>query len=377
MNSQPIRILRVVGWMDRGGLETVIMNSYRITDRSKIQYDFVVHTDRKCMYDDEIEQLGGKIYHMPRYIYINHRSYCKAWKNFFFEHPEYKIIHGHMRSTAAIYLKIAKENGLVTISHSHGVSSGYGIQGIIKDWIQKGIPEYSDYMLACSLKAGEWLFGKKNTMKNNFKVLKNGIDSDKFRYSQKTRDNMRKKLGIDDKIIIGHVGRFDEAKNQIFLIDLISEIITQNQNYILMLVGTGENIQKIKEEIKRRKIEKYILMLGSRDDIAQLMQAMDIFVFPSKYEGFGNVVVEAQAAGLPCVISTCVPKDVMITDLVLRMDLSSSKKEWIKVIESKLENFQRKDCIDQIIEAGYDVHQLTEWYEEFYLNCGQKNYLLK
>ena len=142
--KEPIRVLRVVGRMDRGGLETIIMNCYRITDRTKIQYDFVVHTEDECMYDKEIEQLGGRIYRVPRYRYINHREYCKAWEKFFDEHKEYNIVHGHIRSTASIYLRIAKQYGMITIAHSHGVSSGKGIKALIKNYLQKDIKKYSD-----------------------------------------------------------------------------------------------------------------------------------------------------------------------------------------------------------------------------------------
>jgi hypothetical protein len=154
----PLRVLRVVGWMDRGGAETTIMNAYRLIDRSKLQFDFVVHTEDNCAYNDEIRALGGRIYVMPRYNGFNHLSYVKAWNDFFSKHKEYKLIHGHLMSTASIYLKAAKKHGLKTIAHSHTISFGEGFLAIIKRLLQKQVHRYADYMFACSTPAGQMVF---------------------------------------------------------------------------------------------------------------------------------------------------------------------------------------------------------------------------
>ena len=155
-----IRILHVLGSLNMGGAETLIMNLYRNIDRDKIQFDFVVHTNKIGLYEDEIKELGGKIYRIQRYKGINHFSYKKEWNNFFEEHKEYKIIHGHMRSTASIYLKIAKKYGRITIAHSHNTSNGHGFSSLVKKILQYNIRNVSDYFMGCSYEANKRLFGK-------------------------------------------------------------------------------------------------------------------------------------------------------------------------------------------------------------------------
>ena len=159
--SEPIRILHVFGQMNRGGAETMIMNLYRHIDRTKIQFDFMVHSEEKCAFDDEIGQLGGKIYRVPRYNGRNHFLYIKEWSKFISNHKEYKIIHGHIRSTASFYLKVCKDNDRVTIIHSHSTSSGSGIiSSVVKNILQYPIRKIADYFIACSIPAGKWLFGE-------------------------------------------------------------------------------------------------------------------------------------------------------------------------------------------------------------------------
>jgi len=178
--SQPIRVLQVFAQMNRHGSESMIMSMYRNIDRSKVQFDFIVHTTDKCDYDEEIESLGGRIYSIPRYTGTNHFLYKKAWHNFLKQHSDYKIIHGHIRSTASIYLKIAKKYGLITIAHSHNTSSGAGFSAIVKNIYQYPIRYIVDYLFACSKSAGTWLFGERACRKDNFFILNNAIDTKKF-----------------------------------------------------------------------------------------------------------------------------------------------------------------------------------------------------
>ena len=186
--KKPERILHVLGSLNMGGAETLVMNIYRNIDRNKFQFDFVVHGNTIGKYEKEILALGGKIYHIDEYRVYNHLKYKKIWSVFFKEHPEYKIIHGHMRSTASIYLKIAKKYGLKTISHSHSISNGKGVKSIVKRILQHNIPKYADYMLGCSQKANIWLYGKKNSLKDNCLILPNGIDNQRFVFDAKERD---------------------------------------------------------------------------------------------------------------------------------------------------------------------------------------------
>jgi glycosyltransferase involved in cell wall biosynthesis len=373
--SEPIRVLRVVGKMDRGGLETIIMNTYRIIDRTKIQFDFVVHAKEKGLYDDEIKNLGGKIFYIEKYKGNNHFRYKKKWTNFLKNHEEYKVIHGHIRSTASIYLKIAKKFGLITIAHSHNISSGKNIAALSKDYLQKRIRYIADYFLACSTPAGKWLFGNDIIKQSNFKVIPNGIDVRKYAYNPSSRVVLRKKYHLEeDNIVIGNIGRFHPQKNHRFLLMIFKEVVKMNPKAKLMIVGDGSLRSEIEKRIKDYGLTDNVLLLGVRDDVPDLLQIMDVFLFPSLFEGFGNVVVEAQSSGLPCVISTNIPLEVKLTSLVECIDLKNSSKFWANKVIEVLSGFCRDNTEHIIIEKGFDIHPITIWYDNFYtsLNKGEK-----
>ncbi|WP_442594315.1 glycosyltransferase family 1 protein [Neobacillus sp. D3-1R] len=374
--SSPIRVLRVVGRLDRGGLETIIMNAYRIIDREKLQFDFVVHTEDECIYNEEIRSLGGRIYSVPTYNGKNHFQYVKAWKEFFQTHPEYKVIHGHVRSTASIYLRIAKNFGLTTIAHSHNTSSGMNLQAIAKNVLQLPIRYSADYLFACSTPAGKWLFGENVVNKSNFKVIPNGIQSNKYIFNSDIREEVKKEFNITNEIVVGHIGRFHQQKNHSFLISVFKKIHEQNPNTILMLVGEGNLREKVTNQIKDYGLEDKVIMTGSRNDVHRLLQAMDIFVFPSHFEGFGNVIIEAQASGLPCVISNTIPSEVEVTNLVKFIDLDKSTDYWAKEVLTKInESLYRRDTSEEIIKAGFDVFPIAKWYEEFYIENTVKHFV--
>lgn len=365
--SNPVRILRVVGRLDIGGLETIIMNMYRIIDRDKLQFDFVMHTQDECAYCEEIRSLGGKIYSVPQYTGRNHFKYIKAWNDFFKEHKEYRLVHGHVRSTASIYLPIAKKFGLTTIAHSHSTSSGQGLSSFVKDILQMPIRFEADYLLACSLPAGKWLFGNNVVKKQNFKVIPNGIDVNKYIFNISIREEVRKEFDIHNQIVIGHVGRFHKAKNHSFLLSTFKKINSINPNTVLMLVGDGELRKQITEQISALSLNNKVILTGSRRDVPRLLQAMDVFVFPSFFEGFGNAVIEAQAAGLPCIVSDNIPCEVKVTDLVEFLPLNNNVEYWALKIMRKINDSKRENTSEYISSAGYDVRPIAKWYQEFYL----------
>jgi len=216
-----IRIVHVIGNMNLGGAETLLMSLYRNIDREKLQFDFIVHTNDECVFDKEITILGGRIFHCPRYTVKNHRYYVKWWIEFFKNHYEYRIIHGHQRSTASIYLSIAKRFGLITIAHSHSISSrGNIIEKNIKKAIQLKIRNVADWFMACSPEAGEWLFGKEIVKANNFIWMKNAIDIDSYSFDIKIRNEIRNKFNLTSEILFGHVGSFTAEKNHKYLVEV-------------------------------------------------------------------------------------------------------------------------------------------------------------
>jgi len=366
--GKPIRVLHVLGTLNRGGAETMIMNIYHNIDRSKIQFDFIKHTNKKCDYDDEIIKLGGKIYSIPRYTGKNHLKYIESWNDFFNSHTEYKIIHGHMRSTAAIYLKIAKKHGLLTIAHSHSIASrGNKLQQFIKYIMQLPIRYTADYLFACSEQAGKWLFGKNVINKNNFNVIKNAIDIEKYLFNQSKRNEMRKTLNIEDKFVVGHVGSFTYPKNHKFLIEVFNEIQKQNRATILLLIGDGELRSQIEKQISDLGLEDKVILTGTVSNVNEYLQAMDVFVFPSIFEGLGIAVIEAQAAGLPCVVADTIPEEAYLTDLIESIPLTAKEDLWTEQILKYNDGYERRNTYEEVKSKGYDIYETNQWLEEFYL----------
>lgn len=367
--AEPIRILHVLGCLNRGGAETMVLNIYRAIDRSKVQFDFIIHTYDKCDYNDEIRELGGKIYSVPRYTGKNHFEYKKAWNEFFIKHPEYRIVHGHMRSTAAIYLNIAKKYDIVTIAHSHSTASrGNAVEAAIKNFMQLLIRRTADYLFACSVEAGKWLFGKKAIKKNNFMVIKNAIDADKYVFNEKKRNEIRKKLNIKNEFVIGHVGSFSQPKNHKFIVEIFNEINKQNKNVILLLIGDGKLKKIIENQILMFGINDNVILTGVVTNVYDYLQAMDAFLFPSLYEGVPFALIEAQAAGLKIIASDKITYGNKVTNLVDFVSLHESKSYWAYKVLQCAANYERKNMYFEILKAGFDVKENAKFLEEFYLS---------
>lgn len=364
--DKPIRVLHVIGIMNRGGAETMIMNLYRNIDRNKVQFDFVENSSEPAAFDEEILSLGGKIYRCPHYNGKNHFAYVKWWNTFFQKHSgEYPIIHGHLGSTAAIYLSVAKKHGVYTIAHSHSAGSGSAMYRMFA-YPTRYI---ADKFFACSKDAGISRYGK--TVGNDSircQVLNNAIDARRFSFNQETRKQVRSELHIaENAIVIGHVGRFVEAKNHLFLIDVFADVRKRDPNAVLLLIGDGERRAEIQAAIAEKHLDDAVILTGVRSNVWNFYQAMDVFVFPSVYEGLPVSLVEAQAAGLPCCVSSNVPKDSAITDLVQFISLEDRSEKWAEIALRSVKT-SRPDMLSEIQNAGFDVISTANWLENFYLN---------
>lgn len=363
-----IRVLQVVTHMNRGGLETMLMNYYRHMDRTKVQFDFLTHREYDGDYGKEIKELGGTIYHLP---VLNPFSpkYKNALRNFFMNHPEYEIIHVHQDCLSAVILKAAKEcNVKVRIAHSHCSSQDKDVKYPIKMYYRRFISKYATDLLACGDDAGRWMFRG-----GAFKILNNAIDAKRYLYNPDERILQRKKWGIEpDEILVGHVGRFSPQKNHSFLIDIFENI--QSIAFAkLILVGDekGELADQIKEKVAKLGLQDKVIFAGLRSDVADLMQAMDVFVFPSNYEGLPVALVEAQAAGLPCLISDKVSIECKRTDLVRQLPLSDSAETWAKQAVSDAAII-REDTFEKIRQAGFDIAENANWLQCYYLKFGKE-----
>lgn len=360
--EKPIRVLQVVTIMNRGGLETMLMNYYRKIDKSKIQFDFLVHRKEKGDYDDEIEKLGGKISRISRIKPWNYRIYFKELDNFFKQNQHYKIIHSHINENSSFVCRAARKNRIsVRIAHSHTSNLKFDFKYPFRKFARwymtdKNVTEY----FACSEGAGKWLFSDKK-----FQILPNAIDTNEFIRNFNVREEIRKELAIENKFVIGHVGRFSNGKNHNFLIKIFNEVRKIDKMAVLLLVGEGVLENEIKKQVRDLNLEKDVIFLGIRDDVNKLMQSMDLFLFPSEFEGLPLVLVEAQASGLRCITSTGVTKESNITGNVEFYDLKISAKKWAEIIlkDKKI----KKDYLENIKKNGYDTNTNIVNLSSFYL----------
>ena len=360
----PIRVLQIVTTMNRGGLETMLMNYYRHIDRSKVQFDFLVHRQEEGDYEKEILSLGGKIYRVPA---LNPFSlgYYKSLNLFFDEHNEYNIVHCHLDCMSAIPLSVAKKHGVAhRFAHAHNKSQDKDLKYPIKLLCKRLIPFFANDLFACGKEAGAWMFNGRV-----FTVINNAIDASRFIFIESMRHIKREELNLNESFTVCHVGRFNPQKNHSFIIDVFNQLLKIEPQAKLLLVGNGDGLSAIKGKVNSFNIEKSVQFLGVRSDISELLMAADAFIFPSLYEGLGIVGIEAQASGLPCFFSDRVPKECKVTDDVVFISLEKSPSYWAEQIY-KCRQHRRSNNYEHIKNAGYDICNKAEWLEDFYLSRG-------
>lgn len=383
--GEAVRVLHVLGNTNLGGAESRIMDLYRHTDRNRVQFDFLVHSGEEGFYEKEIRELGGRIFRVPRFRIYNYFSYRKALKEFFQEHHEFALVQGHMTSTAAIYLPVAKKAGVKkTAAHARSAGVDKGLKGIMTRFLRRNLADKADYLFTCSELAGISVYGEKAVREGKTIFIPNAIDCAGFTFDPEKRKKMREELGLTDALIIGHVGRFHYAKNHEYLLRVFAELCRMSagaggstaetgadQNYHLILLGEGllmEDTRKLAEELG---VADRVHFLGNHKNIADYYQAMDYFVYPSRYEGMPGTIVEAQASGLPCLMSDTICREVIATELVETMSIEKEPKVWaeelqrrIDALMSKQEN--REKYAAKMAAAGFDVQAQAERMMRFY-----------
>lgn len=363
----PIRILHVLGNTNLGGAESRIMDLYRHIDRKRVQFDFLVHTDQEGYFDKEIRELGGHIYRVPRFRVYNYFSYVRAMKDFFREHSDFRAVQGHITSTASIYLPIAKKAGIpITIAHARSAGVDKGVKGTATRLLRRKLPERTDYMFTCSRLAGVSVFGPKAVEAGRTVFMPNAIDCKKFDYDPVMRRKIREELGISDYYVIGHVGRFHYAKNHEYLIRVFAALCKRSVGkYVLLLLGEGEKMEEIRHLARELGVEDKVCFAGNRSNVYDYYQAMDYFVYPSRYEGLPGTVLEAQVSGLRCLISDSICEEVAVTELVHTMGIGQEPERWADYIE-KTEDYVRISHFKEVSEAGFDVEAQAEKMMKFY-----------
>ena len=366
-----IRILQVVGTMDLGGIETFIMNLYRLIDREQIQFDFLCHNRIEAKYTNEILSLGGKMYCVRGISHIGLFKYEESLYTFFKEHGEYRVVHAHQNDLNGIILKQAKKAGIKhRYSHSHTAYTGSNMLDKLRIAAFKiMVNNYCTRAFACSKPAGERLYGTKSP--KGFEIIPNGIDTNRFQYNSDYRATIREQLGIKDAPVIGHVGSFLEAKNHKFILECFKEFLKVYPSAKLVLVGTGKLEDTIKLKAEEMGIKKSICFTGAVTDVHKYLSAMDLFLFPSIYEGLPVAIVEAQASGLRILISDSISPDCVLTDLVTRKALLSPVAEWVSELVSSYLAIERDDrsVYSQIVcDKGFDIRSVVKELSQLYVN---------
>lgn len=371
--GQPVRILHILGNTQLGGAESRIMDLYRHMDRSVVQFDFVVHSKEEGYFNEEIRKLGGRIFRVPRFRVLNYFSYCRAWKKLLQEHrdadgrSEFHMIQGHMTSTAAIYLPIARKCGIeTTIAHARSAGVDKGLKGILTRFLRHNLSKKADYLFTCSELAGISVFGKKAVEQGRTRFLPNAIDCQKFAPDPLVREKIRRELGIENCYVIGHVGRFHYAKNHEYLLRVFAELVKRKtRDYVLLLLGEGSGMEDIRILSRELGIGDKVYFLGNKSNINDYYQAMDYFVYPSRFEGMPGTIVEAQTAGLRCLMSDTICKEVIATELVTTRSIREDPGLWADEIEQHLQ-YQRSSRVDEMKELGFDVHGQAMLMTDFY-----------
>ncbi len=408
--DKPVRILHVFGKIGLGGAESRMMDLYRHMDRSRVQFDFLVHSDklpeaygqggptsdelmriRKPDYfDSEILSMGGRIFAVPRFHGSNIVQYRRALDAFFAEHAgEWNVVQGHMTSTASIYLPIAAKYGAKSIApHVRSGGTDPGWKGIVTKLLRIPLrnPKFADISFACSHEAGLAVYGRKMMESHRAVVIPNAIDTSAFAYDESAREEIRRELGLQDAWIVGHVGRFHYAKNHEFLLRVFAELRKGMADAELILLGEGSLMEDMKALAAELGVADHVHFLGNHADVYRYYHAMDFLCFPSRYEGLPGIAIEAQASGLTCLISDGLTHDVDVTDSLHRKALEDGPEAWAQEIEmlrategnvtksaegGNAVGMERAACsasnLEALQAAGFDVTaqaaQMTPFYE--------------
>lgn len=347
----------------------MLMNYYRQIDRSTIQFDFMVHREEKGHYDDEIMSLGGNIYRMPQIRPGNYKLYFKMLDDFFGKNPNYKVVHSHINENSSFVLRAAKNAGIpCRIAHSHLSDLGIDMKLPFRIYARLSMKDNPNRYFACSKNAGQWLFGRELAASEKITVLNNAVNVEGFKYDTNIRNNVRRELDAEDKLVLGHVGRFNKQKNHEFLIDIFKAVHDRRPDSVLVLVGAGYLRPAIEKKVAKLGLSSNVRFLGVREDIGNLMHGMDLFLFPSLFEGLPVVLVEAQAAGLNCLVSDTITKESDATGRIQFMSLKESPENWASKILTS--SYEHADTSEQLRLNGYDTVTMSKWLTNYYLEHG-------
>ena len=362
-----IKVLQIVQTLNVcGGIENFIMNYYRNIDRDKVQFDYLIHEINEENFKDEVESLGGNVYLLPPFSLRNLKYILQYLRRFYLEHGEYDIIHCHMANAAPFHFYFANRNSKpIRIEHSHQPAGADKITHKIRNKILLKIADaMADVRMASSMESGRFLFGNKD-----FTVIHNAVDVERMQKSNTYRSDFRKRTDLDRKFVIGHIGRFAPVKNHKFILQVFKRLRCIKADAVLFLIGDGEKRKEIIKCVKDADLENSVIFVDSCREIEKYYSLFDVFIFPSLFEGFGLVAVEAQYAGVPVIASkNRVPEDVAISNYIHFLPLDSGYECWVeKILEISME---KKTLV--IRKDDYDIKKQAKTLENIYLELAGK-----
>lgn len=368
-----IRILQSVSNMDRAGLETMLMNYYRHIDRTKVQFDFIVNKPKPGNYDNEIREMGGRIFLSPGLSPLKYPKYLKFVREIVKKDDRIKIVHAHNEAMGFYALSGAKKAGVkVRIAHAHNTQIIRDYKWPLKMVCKRLLPMAATDIWGCGRDAGIYYFGKKRWAERGV-IIRNAIETQRFAFDSSVRDKMRAEHGLKGKTILGHVGRFNLQKNHDRLLDIFASYQKKTPESVLVLVGEGELEAEVREKAEKLGLADKVMFAGLQKNVNEWYQMMDVFLLPSLFEGLPVVGVEAQASGLPCVFSDRVTDEVALSEQVIRLPLEESNEKWAEAIEELVKNKKdRKQGEELVRQAGYDIDIEAERLQNLYLSMSER-----
>lgn len=355
--SKKIRIIEDARMDCRAGIETFLIDLFRNMDKEKFQIDFLRTNRNEGPFDAEIRKNGGNIYYIRPISWnpISLYNHFSDLIDFLRQNDDIKVFHSHGNTALSlINCFFAKKLRVpIVIGHSHNNSVGVLRTRIIHYCLRSILRKSFDLRFACSWQAWDWMFP--NADKSTGRIIKNGINVDRFRYSEAKRDEMRARLDIQNDFVLGCVGRLTQQKNQLFLLDLLPIILQRIPNAKLLLVGDGEMRDEIESICKKKKISDKVQITGFVNNVSDYLQALDLFLLPSVWEGLGICLIEAQTAGLPCVVSDAIAPEAIVTENVYKLPLANNETQWVNTINEIAVSYSRQDQTDLIRSHGYDL----------------------
>lgn len=364
-----LRIAVIMGKMDSGGKKNLVMEYYRHIDRDKVQFDFICDSDSQAIPDEEIRSLGGRVYRIAPYQRII-RNMLDIKKLCIENH--YPVMHAYNSTMNVFPMLVAKMAGVpVRISESLSMAHEGEFKTVLKKMLKPMSRWFATHYMSCGEDCGRWQFGDKLFDAGKVAVFKTVVNTEFNSYRPEVRERTRKEFDLDEKMVIGHIGRFVPQKNPLFLIDIVAEVFKREEDAVLLLIGDGDLKKEMQKKIKDLGISKQIKYLGRREDIQQFYNAMDAFLLPSLYEGLPVVGLEAQSCGLPMFFSTEVTSEASACELGHFLKLNDSPEKWAdELIKAMKENMPiRKSRAKDVAKAGFDSASEALRLQKYYMDA--------